>query len=70
MQRALRADGNLLTSAGTAAGIDACLHLVRQEHGSGWPTKLARRMVVPPHRDGGQAQYIEAPMPQTPTRRP
>jgi AraC family transcriptional regulator, transcriptional activator FtrA len=60
-------DGNLLTSAGTAAGIDACLHLVRQEHGSAVATKLARRMVVPPHRDGGQAQYIEAPIPPTPT---
>lgn len=59
-------DGNLLTSAGTAAGIDACLHLVRQEHGSALATKLARRMVVPPHRDGGQAQYVEAPMPKTP----
>jgi transcriptional regulator GlxA family with amidase domain len=59
-------DGNILTSAGTAAGIDACLHLIRQEHGSALATKLARRMVVPPHRDGGQAQYIEAPMPRTP----
>jgi transcriptional regulator GlxA family with amidase domain len=59
-------DGNLLTSAGTAAGIDACLHLVRQQHGSEIATKLARRMVVPPHRDGGQAQYIEAPIPRTP----
>ena len=60
-------DGNLLTGAGTAAGIDACLHLVRQEHGSALATKLARRMVVPPHRDGGQAQYIEAPIPRTPS---
>jgi transcriptional regulator GlxA family with amidase domain len=59
-------DGNVLTSAGTAAGIDAALHLVRQEHGSAVATKLARRMVVPPHRDGGQRQYIEAPMPKTP----
>jgi len=59
-------DGNVLTSAGTAAGLDACLHLVRQEHGSALATKLARRMVVPPHRDGGQAQYIEAPIPRTP----
>jgi AraC family transcriptional activator FtrA len=59
-------DGNLLTSAGTAAGIDACLHLVRQEHGSAVATKLARRMVVPPHRDGGQSQYIETPVPSTP----
>ena len=60
-------DGNLLTSAGTAAGIDLCLHLVRQAHGSAVATKLARRMVVPPHRDGGQAQYVEAPMPVTGT---
>ncbi|WP_433388343.1 GlxA family transcriptional regulator [Micromonospora sp. KLBMP9576] len=59
-------DGRLLTSAGTAAGIDACLHLVRQEHGSATATRLARRMVVPPHRDGGQAQYVEAPIPRTP----
>lgn len=59
-------DGPLLTSAGTAAGIDLCLHLVRREHGSEIATRLARRMVVPPHRDGGQAQYIEAPLPRTP----
>ncbi|SCL21046.1 transcriptional regulator, AraC family with amidase-like domain [Micromonospora nigra] len=59
-------DGRLITSAGTAAGIDACLHLVRQEHGSATATRLARRMVVPPHRDGGQAQYVEAPIPRTP----
>ncbi|GIJ21854.1 GlxA family transcriptional regulator [Micromonospora lutea] len=59
-------DGRLLTSAGTAAGIDACLHLVRQEHGSATATRLARRMVVPPHRAGGQAQYIEAPIPKAP----
>ncbi|TDC41977.1 helix-turn-helix domain-containing protein [Micromonospora sp. KC213] len=60
------ADGTVLTSAGTAAGIDACLHLVRQEHGSATATRLARRMVVPPHRDGGQSQYVEAPIPATP----
>lgn len=58
-------DGRLLTSAGSAAGIDLCLHLVRREHGSAVATRLARRMVVPPHRDGGQAQYIEAPIPET-----
>ncbi len=66
-------DGRLLTSAGTAAGIDACLHLVRQEHGSAIATRLARRMVVPPHRDGGQSQYVEAPIakvPQAPTLEP
>jgi transcriptional regulator GlxA family with amidase domain len=59
-------DGNLLTSAGTAAGIDLCLHLVRTVHGSAVATKLARRMVVPPHRDGGQAQYVETPLPKAP----
>src|SRR5207253_2842435 len=58
-------DGKILTSAGTAAGIDLCLHLVRAEHGSAIGTALARRMVVPPHRAGGQAQYVEAPMPRT-----
>ncbi|GIH08333.1 AraC family transcriptional regulator [Rhizocola hellebori] len=55
-------DGRVITSAGTAAGIDACLHLVRQEHGATFANKLARRMVVPPHRAGGQAQFIEAPV--------
>jgi transcriptional regulator GlxA family with amidase domain len=55
-------DDNVLTSAGTAAGIDAGLHLVRAEHGSVVATQLARRMVVPPHRDGGQAQFIETPV--------
>lgn len=66
-------DGTVLTGAGTAAGLDACLHLIRQEHGSAVATKLARRMVVPPHRDGGQAQYIEtpiAPAPEAPTLEP
>lgn len=57
-------DGDLITSAGTAAGIDACLHLVRRELGSAVATKIARRMVVPPQRDGGQRQYIEQPVPQ------
>jgi transcriptional regulator GlxA family with amidase domain len=59
------ADDNVLTSAGTAAGIDLCLHLVRRVHGSAVATAMARRMVVPPHRDGGQAQYVEAPLPRT-----
>ena len=53
-------DGNLITSAGTAAGIDACLHLVRRELGSAITNKIARRMVVPPQRDGGQRQYVAA----------
>jgi AraC family transcriptional activator FtrA len=57
-------DGDIITSAGTAAGIDACLHLVRREFGSGPATAIARRMVVPPQRDGGQRQYIAAPMPE------
>ena len=56
------ADGNILTSAGTAASVDAGLHLIRQEHGSAVATMIARRMVVPPHRDGGQAQFIETPV--------
>ena len=61
-------DGPFLTSAGAAAGIDACLHVVRQEHGAAVANALARRMVVPAQRSGGQAQYVEAPLP--PTRAP
>ena len=57
-------DGNVMTSAGTAAAIDLCLHLVRQDHGADVANAVARRMVVPPHRDGGQAQFIQAPMPE------
>jgi transcriptional regulator GlxA family with amidase domain len=56
-------DGNLITSAGTAAGIDACLHLVRRELGSKITNTIARRMVVPPQRDGGQRQFIDQPVP-------
>lgn len=56
-------DDRVLTSAGTAAGIDACLYLVRKEFGERVVTRLARRMVVPPHRDGGQQQYVETPLP-------
>ncbi|WJV46284.1 helix-turn-helix domain-containing protein [Streptomyces flavofungini] len=55
----------VITSAGTAAGIDACLHLVRKENGMEVANAIARRMIVPPHRDGGQAQYIERPLPRT-----
>src|SRR6476620_4290134 len=55
--------GNLITSAGTAAGIDACLHLVRRELGSAVTNVIARRMVVPPQRDGGQRQYIDQRIP-------
>jgi transcriptional regulator GlxA family with amidase domain len=58
-------DRGVLTSAGTAAGIDACLHLVRQRLGSEAANRLARRLVVPPHREGGQAQFIEQPLPNT-----
>ena len=57
-------DGNLVTSAGTAAGIDAALHLVRRELGSEVVNVIARRMVVPPQRDGGQRQFVEQPIPR------
>ncbi|WFE64162.1 helix-turn-helix domain-containing protein [Micromonospora sp. WMMD714] len=58
--------GRVLTSAGVAAGIDLCLHVVRSDHGSAVANRAARRCVVPPWRDGGQAQYIERPVPRTP----
>lgn len=58
-------EGDVLTSAGTAAGIDACLHLLRRQYGAGPANRVARRLVVPPHRQGGQAQYIEQPLPET-----
>jgi transcriptional regulator GlxA family with amidase domain len=54
-------DRRVITGAGTAAGIDACLHLVRTELGAAAANVIARRMVVPPQRDGGQAQFIQAP---------
>ena len=56
-------DDGLITSAGTAAGLDCCLYLVRKRHGAAIANKIARRMVVPPHREGGQAQFIERPLP-------
>ncbi|MFK4145900.1 GlxA family transcriptional regulator [Streptomyces sp. NPDC004065] len=56
-------DGDVLTSAGVAAGIDLCLHMVRRDHGAAVANDVARRTVVPPHRDGGQAQYIDRPVP-------
>ncbi|MEV0157529.1 helix-turn-helix domain-containing protein [Micromonospora sp. NPDC050686] len=56
-------DGPVLTSAGVAAGIDLCLHVIRTDHGSEVANRSARRCVVPPWRDGGQAQYIERPVP-------
>ncbi|MEV5706924.1 helix-turn-helix domain-containing protein [Actinoallomurus sp. NPDC052274] len=55
-------DGDVLTSAGSAAGLDLCLHLVRRDHGPSVANAVARRLVIPPHRDGGQAQFIEAPV--------
>lgn len=56
-------EGRIITSAGTAAGLDACLHLLRQEIGAELTNQIARRMVVPPQRDGGQAQFILNPLP-------
>jgi AraC family transcriptional activator FtrA len=56
-------DDNVITSAGTAAGIDACLHLIRVDHGAAVAAEVARRIVTPPHRDGGQAQYFRLPSP-------
>ncbi|MFA9431063.1 helix-turn-helix domain-containing protein [Egicoccus sp. AB-alg2] len=55
-------DGQILTSAGTAAGLDLCLHLVRLDHGAEVANGVARMVVTPPHREGGQAQYIERPL--------
>ncbi|GAA3096856.1 GlxA family transcriptional regulator [Streptosporangium carneum] len=60
-------DGDVLTSAGVAAGIDLCLHIVRRDHGSEVANSVARRCVVPPWRDGGQAQFIERPIPEQST---
>ncbi|MFE0136044.1 GlxA family transcriptional regulator [Streptomyces sp. NPDC059037] len=56
-------DGDMLTSAGAASGIDVCLHMVRSDHGSAVANRVARHCVVPPWREGGQAQYIEQPVP-------
>ena len=56
-------EGRLLTAAGSAAGIDLSLHLIRRDWGVTAATLVARRLVVPPHRDGGQAQFIHAPVP-------
>jgi transcriptional regulator GlxA family with amidase domain len=55
-------DGPVVTSAGTAAGLDLCLHLIRLDHGEEIARRVARRMVMPPHRDGGQAQFIDVPI--------
>ena len=59
-------DRRVITGAGTAAGIDACLHFVRRVAGAAAANVVARRMVVPPHRDGGQSQFIETPLPAEP----
>jgi len=56
--------GSLLTSAGSAAGIDLCLHLIRRDFGTKAANMVARRLVVPPHRDGGQAQFIDKAVPE------
>ncbi|MGX9888087.1 GlxA family transcriptional regulator [Streptomyces sp. NPDC002276] len=58
-------DGRILTSAGAASGVDICLHIVRTDHGSELANTVARRCVVPPFRDGGQAQYIQQPVPDS-----
>ncbi len=55
-------DGDILTSAGSAAGIDLCPHIVRKDHGTRVASALARRIVAPPHRDGGQSQYVDQPL--------
>src|SRR5262249_46290429 len=57
-------EGQVLTSAGNAAGLDLCLHLVRLDLGAEIANRLARRLVVSPHRPGGQAQYVQAPLPR------
>ncbi|AXB44703.1 helix-turn-helix domain-containing protein [Amycolatopsis albispora] len=58
-------NGRVLTSAGKAAAVDLCLHLVRLDHGSAVANAAARRLVVPPHRAGGQAQFVTSPVPAT-----
>ena len=55
-------EGDVLTAAGSAAGIDLCLHVVRKDYGADAANRVARRLVVPPHREGGQAQFIERPL--------
>ena len=59
-------EGNVITSAGSAAGIDASLHLIRRDFGSQVANSVARRLVMSPHRDGGQAQYVAAPVSERP----
>lgn len=70
-QTALYVDhGDVLTSAGTASGLDACLHLVRTRLGAEAANRVARSLVVAPHREGGQAQFIERPVPASDTQDP
>jgi transcriptional regulator GlxA family with amidase domain len=57
-------DDNIITSAGTAAALDCCLYIIRQRFGSVIANRIARRMIVPPHREGGQAQFIAQPVPE------
>ena len=57
-------EGDVMTAAGSAAGIDLCLHVVRRDFGPAAANAVARRLVVPPHRDGGQAQFVVAPVPR------
>jgi len=61
-------DENIITSAGTVAAVDCCLSLVRQRHGADVANRVARLLVTPPHRQGGQAQYIEQPVPALPSQ--
>ncbi len=63
-------NGQVLTSAGTAAGIDLCLHLVRRDHGAQIAGRVANRMVIAAHREGGQAQFVEQPIDPAPTDDP
>ncbi|MEM8813750.1 MAG: transcriptional regulator FtrA [Pseudomonadota bacterium] len=56
-------DGSILTSAGSAAGLDLCLHIVREDHGPDVANAIARSLVVPAHREGGQTQFIPSPVP-------
>lgn len=60
-------EGDVLTSAGEAAGIDLCMHIIRRDHGSAVANDVARATVVPPYRDGGQAQFIPVPVPESGT---
>ncbi|MFF1592991.1 GlxA family transcriptional regulator [Streptomyces sp. NPDC058286] len=59
--------GDVATSAGTAAGIDLCLHLVRNDHGAAHAARIARHMVMPPHREGGQLQFAAPALPEAPS---